>query len=55
MDSLKSTPIVTNQPECTNCSVFLGDLTVLKEKYVSKVEELNVFRVELDEMKSMPS
>jgi hypothetical protein len=46
---------VTNEPECTDCSTFLGELTVLKEKYASKVEELYVLRVELDEMKSRPS
>jgi hypothetical protein len=28
---------------------------VVKEKYASKVEELDVLRVELDEMKSRPS
>jgi hypothetical protein len=55
IDSLKSALVVTNEPECTNCSVFLGDLTVLKEKYASKVDELDVLRVELDEMKSRPS
>jgi hypothetical protein len=55
IDSLKSAPVVTNEPECTNCSTFLGELTVLKEKYASKVEELDVLRVELDEMKSRPS
>jgi hypothetical protein len=54
IDSLKSAPIVTNEPECTDCSVFLDDLTVLKEKYASKVKELYVLRVELDEMKSRP-
>jgi hypothetical protein len=54
-DSLKSAPVVTNEPKCTNCSTFLGELTVLKEKYASKVEELDVLRVELDEMKSRPS
>jgi hypothetical protein len=53
--SLKSAPFVTNEPECTDCSTFLGELTVLKEKYASKVEELDVLRVELDEMKSRPS
>jgi hypothetical protein len=47
-------PVVTNEPECTDCSVFLDDLTVLKEKYASKVKELYVLRVELDEMKSRP-
>jgi hypothetical protein len=55
IDSLKSAPIVTNEPECTDCSTFLGELTVLKEKYASKVEELDVLRVQLDEMKSRPS
>jgi hypothetical protein len=46
---------VTDESKCTDCSVFLGDLIVLKEKYASKVEELDVLRVELDEMKSRPS
>jgi hypothetical protein len=55
IDSLKSAPFVTNEPECTDCSTFLGELTMLKEKYASKVEELDVLRVELDEMKSRPS
>jgi hypothetical protein len=55
IDSLKSAPVVTNEPECTDCSTFLGELNVLKEKYASKVEELDVLRVELDEMKSRPS
>jgi hypothetical protein len=44
---------VTNEPECTDCSTFLGELTMLHEKYASKVEELDELKVELDEMKSM--
>jgi hypothetical protein len=55
IDSLKSAPTVTNESECTDCSTFLGELTVLKEKYASKVEEQDVLRVELNEMKSRPS
>jgi molecular chaperone GrpE (heat shock protein) len=55
IDSLNSASVVTNEPECTDCSTFLGELTMLKEKYASKVEELDVFRVELDEMKFRPS
>jgi hypothetical protein len=55
IDSLKSAPVVTSEPECTDCSTFLGELTVLKEKYASKVEELDVLRVELDEMQCRPS
>jgi hypothetical protein len=49
--SLKSVSVVTNEPECTDCSVYLDDLTVIKDKYASKVEELDVLKVELDEMK----
>jgi hypothetical protein len=55
IDSLKSAPILTNEPKCTDCSTFLGELTVLKENYASKVEELDVLRVDLDEMKSRSS
>jgi hypothetical protein len=55
IDSLMSAPIVTNEPKCTDCSTFLGELTLIKEKYASRVEELDVLRVELDEMKSRPS
>jgi hypothetical protein len=55
IDSLKSAHVVTNEPECTDCSVFLDDLAMLKEKYTSKVEELDVLRVDLDDMKSRPS
>jgi hypothetical protein len=29
-NSLKSAPVVTDEPECTKCSVFLCDLTMLK-------------------------
>jgi cell shape-determining protein MreC len=29
-DSPKSAPILTNEPECTDCSTFLGEFTVLK-------------------------
>jgi hypothetical protein len=55
IDSLKSTPIVTDERECTECSVLLGDFIVLKENYASKFKELYVLMVELDEMKSRPS
>jgi hypothetical protein len=55
IDSFEFAPVVTNEPECTDCSTFLGELAVLKEKYASKVEDLDVLRVELDEMKSRTS
>jgi ABC-type transporter Mla subunit MlaD len=31
IDSLKSAPIVTNEPEGTDCSIFLGDLLCLRK------------------------
>jgi heterodisulfide reductase subunit B len=46
---------MTDEPECTDCFVFLSDLTVLREKYAFKVDELDVARVELDEMRSRPA
>jgi chromosome segregation ATPase len=55
IDSLKAAPIVTEEPKCTDCSIFLSDLPELKENYASKVEELDVLRAELDDMKSRPS
>jgi hypothetical protein len=55
IESPKSANVVTNEPECTDCSTFPGELTTLKDKYAFKVEELDVLRVELDEMKSRPS
>jgi hypothetical protein len=30
IDSLKSSPVVTNEPECTDCSTFLGELMCLQ-------------------------
>jgi hypothetical protein len=30
IDFLKSAPVVTNEPECTDCYTFLGEWTVLK-------------------------
>jgi hypothetical protein len=55
INSLMSARVVTNEPECIDCSIFLDDLTMLKEKYASNIEEQDVLRVELDEMKSRPS
>jgi hypothetical protein len=37
IDSLKSAPIVNDEPECTDCSIFLGDFTMLKEMYASRL------------------
>jgi ElaB/YqjD/DUF883 family membrane-anchored ribosome-binding protein len=47
IDSLKASPMVSDEVDCVDCSVFLADLTTLREKHVSKCEELDVLRVEL--------
>jgi hypothetical protein len=40
---------------CANCSIFLADLALFKEKHASKCEELDVLRVEVADLKSRPS
>jgi hypothetical protein len=45
IDSLKASPVVSDDVECADCSIFLADLVVFKEKRASKCEELDVLRV----------
>jgi DNA repair exonuclease SbcCD ATPase subunit len=37
IDSLKASPVVSDEAECADCFVFLADLTALREKHASKV------------------
>jgi hypothetical protein len=53
-DYLKASPVVSDEVDCADCSVFLADLTTLREKHASKCEELDVLRVELAELQSRP-
>jgi hypothetical protein len=55
IDSLKASPVVSDEIDCADCSAFLADLTDLREKYASKCEELDVLRVELAELQSRPT
>jgi regulator of replication initiation timing len=55
IDSLKVSPIVSDEADCADCFVFLADLTALREKHASKCEELHVLRVELAELQSRPT
>jgi hypothetical protein len=52
IDSLKASPIVSDEVECADCSIFLTDLALFKEKHASKCEELDVLRVQVVELKS---
>jgi regulator of replication initiation timing len=55
IDSLKASPVVFDDVDCVDCSVYLADLTSLKDKYASTCDELNVLRVEVAELKSRPA
>jgi hypothetical protein len=55
IDSLKTSPVVSDEVDCANCSVFLADLIALREKHASKCEELDVLRVELAVLQSRPT
>jgi hypothetical protein len=52
IDSLKASPVVSDEVECADCSIFLADLALFKEKHASKCEELDVLRVEVAELMS---
>jgi hypothetical protein len=55
IDSLKASPVAFDDVECADCSIFLVDLALFKEKHASKCEELDVLRVEVAELKSRPA
>jgi hypothetical protein len=55
IDSLKASPVVSDENDCADYSAFLAGLTDLREKYASKCEELDVLRVELAELQSRPT
>jgi hypothetical protein len=52
IDSLKASLVVSDEVDCVDCSIFLADLALFKEKHVSKCEELDVLSVEVAELKS---
>jgi hypothetical protein len=55
IDSLKASPVVSDEVECADCPIFLADLAMFKEKHASKCEELDMLRVEVAELKSRPT
>jgi hypothetical protein len=55
IDSLKASPVVSDEAECADCPISLADLAMFKEKHASKCEELDVLRVEVAELKSRPA
>jgi hypothetical protein len=55
IDSLKASPVVSDEDECADCPIFLVDLALFKEKHASKCEEPDVLWVEVVELKSRPA
>jgi hypothetical protein len=55
IDSLKASPIVFDETNCADCSIFHADLALFKEKHASKCDELDVLRVEMVELKARPA
>jgi hypothetical protein len=55
IDSLKASPIVSDEVDCVDCPIFLADLAMFKKKHASKCEELDALRVEVAELKSGPA
>jgi hypothetical protein len=37
IDSLKASPVVFDEVDCADCSIFLADLTTLREKHAPSV------------------
>jgi hypothetical protein len=52
IDSLKASPVVSDEIDCCDCSMYLADLTALKDKHASTCDKLDVLRVEVVELKS---
>jgi hypothetical protein len=55
IDSLKASPVVSDDVDCVDCSIFLADLASLKDKHASVCDELDVPMVEVAELKSRPA
>jgi hypothetical protein len=54
IDLHKALPMVSDEIDYCDCSLYLADLTSLKDKHASTCEELDVLRVEVVEPKSRP-
>jgi hypothetical protein len=52
IDSLKASPLVSDEVECADCPIFLADFAMFKEKHASKCEVLDVLMVEVAKLKS---
>jgi hypothetical protein len=44
IDSLKASPVVSDEVDCADCSIFLADLALFKEKHASKCDVTPSFK-----------
>jgi hypothetical protein len=55
IDSLKVSPVISDEVECADYPIFPDDLAMFKEKHASKCDEIDVLMVEVAELKSRPA
>jgi phage shock protein A len=55
IDSLKASPVVSDDIYCVDSSVYLADLASLKDKHASTCDELYVLRAGVAKLKSRPA
>jgi hypothetical protein len=55
IDSRKASPMVSDDVDCVDCSMYLAGLVRLKDKHAFVCDELNVLRVEVAKVKSRPA
>jgi hypothetical protein len=54
-DSLKLTPTICDDVECSECNAWLNEINLLNEKNTSTLAELDALRTEYDELKARPT
>lgn len=54
IDMLKSAPTVSDVVECDECVVYMSSIASLQSKHALLVDELDLTRVALDEVKTRP-
>jgi hypothetical protein len=54
-DSLKLTPTISDDVECSECNAWLNEIKLLNEKNASTLAKLDALRTEYDELKSRPT
>jgi hypothetical protein len=54
-DSLKLTPTISDDVECSECNAWLNEIKLLNEKKASTLAKLDALRTEYDKLKARPT